>query len=43
MSTRRYDPSQRARPLGLGNRDSRGEGCACWIRRATTEPETDRA
>ena len=33
MSTRRYDPSQRASPLGLGNRDLRGEG-TCRIHAA---------
>lgn len=43
MSTRRYDPSHRARPLGLGNRDLRGEGARSEFDYRLSEPKVDRA
>ncbi len=41
MSTRRYDQSQRARPLGLGNRGFRGEGMLAEFKDQFAEPLTD--
>jgi dolichol-phosphate mannosyltransferase len=43
MSTRRYDPSQRARPLGLGNRSLRGGGARAEFDDRFSGPETGRA
>jgi dolichol-phosphate mannosyltransferase len=43
MSTRRYDPSHRARPMGLGNRGLRGEGARGEFDDRFTKPKTGRA